>query len=109
MKPHLIWTFIGSVLSLFSGALARPTPFSTAFTYQGQLKQAGNPVNNTADFQFTLWDAPNFGGQHGGIAAADNVALTNGQFTVQLDFGALSFDNKARWLEIAVRSPAGSG
>jgi hypothetical protein len=29
----------------------------TAFTYQGQLKNASGPVTGNCDFQFGLWDA----------------------------------------------------
>ena len=29
----------------------------TPFTYQGNLKKSGQPVNTTCSFQFSLWDA----------------------------------------------------
>ncbi len=29
----------------------------TPFTYQGQLKQCGVPVNGISDFEFNLWTA----------------------------------------------------
>ena len=31
--------------------------YGSAFTYQGQLRDAGGPVNATCDLQFKLWDA----------------------------------------------------
>lgn len=94
-------------------------PLGTAFTYQGRLKLSGSPLNATADFQFSLWDDPGSGNpptggtQIGGTQAVDNVTVAGGLFTVQLnaagEFGPDAFIGDARWLQIAVRSPAGSG
>ena len=42
------------------------TPLGTAFTYQGRLTdEAGVPVDDTCDFQFSLWDDPDAGTQVG--------------------------------------------
>ena len=43
------------VLATF-GAFAA-TPLTTTFTYQGQLKLAGVPLNGATDFEFRLFDA----------------------------------------------------
>jgi len=32
-------------------------PAGTAFTYQGRLQKDGQPVDDTCDLRFTLWDA----------------------------------------------------
>ncbi len=88
---------------------ARPTPTGTAFTYQGQLKLGDNNVNSTADFQFSLWDAASGPSQIGGIVPVNNVTISNGLFSADIDFGGGAFGTNARWLQIAVRSPAGSG
>jgi len=101
---------LGTAAFTADAAHGRPTPLGTAFTYQGQLKQSGNALNGTADFQFTLWDSPGgAGAQYGPVLALNNVAVTSGLFTVQLDFGASAFNGDARWLQVEVRSPAGSG
>jgi hypothetical protein len=81
----------------------------TAFTYQGRLNKDGNPVSGTCDFQFSLWDALSGGTQIGSTITKYNVAVNNGFFTEQLDFDASAFNGDARWLQIAVRCPAGSG
>ncbi|MFQ5591859.1 MAG: hypothetical protein ACE5HE_11905, partial [Phycisphaerae bacterium] len=98
---------------------ATADPVGTAFTYQGQLKQGGAPVNDTCDFEFGLWnDSTNTGpaGQVGDTLVLDGVGgnpppvtVSNGLFTVELDFGASAFDGHARWLEVSVACPGGAG
>lgn len=87
----------------------------SAFTYQGQLRQGGSPVNGTCDFQFSLWNAASGGTQVGGTQTRSNVAVSNGLFTVEVDFGVggifepAPFTGEARWLAVAVRCPTGTG
>jgi hypothetical protein len=84
-------------------------PVGTSFTYQGQLKDANGPVTGSCDFQLGLWDSLSGGAQVGSTLTQNDVAISEGLFTVQLDFGANAFNGSARWLEIAVRCPAGDG
>ncbi|MCS7060855.1 MAG: hypothetical protein RMN25_06770 [Anaerolineae bacterium] len=81
----------------------------TAFTYQGQLKKSGSLVNGSCDMQFSLWNAETGGTQIGLTQSKPNVSVNNGLFTVQLDFGTGAIQGDARWLEMAVRCPAGGG
>ena len=82
----------------------------TAFTYQGQLIKDGVPVNGTYDFRFVLYDAPTGDNIVAIIQDKLNVTVTGGLFTVpNLDFGSVIFTGAARWLEVWVRYPAGSG
>ncbi|HNQ23969.1 MAG TPA: hypothetical protein PKK06_12835 [Phycisphaerae bacterium] len=102
---------IGMLLSAPAFAQAA---LGNAFTYQGQLKQDGQPVTNTADFVFTLWDAATTppGVQIGQTVSVEDVEVVGGLFTVALDFGPDGediFTGGSRWLQIAVRAPAGGG
>ncbi|MEK6677518.1 MAG: hypothetical protein AABZ47_17930, partial [Planctomycetota bacterium] len=81
----------------------------TAFTYQGQLKNDGVPLNGAADFRFTLWNDAVGGVPIGVSQFRNNHAVTAGLFAVELDFGQSAFDGSSRWLEIAVRVPPGAG
>jgi hypothetical protein len=88
-------------------------PVGTTFTYQGRLQQNGQYVNGvTCDFQFSLYDAagsgtPPSGGTQLGATLPRSAAVTNGYFTVDLDFGAV-FTGTARYLQVAVGCPTGS-
>ena len=81
---------------------------SSAFTYQGKLTDTSMPANGTYDFQFTLFDAVSGGNQIGLTVTNAAVQVTNGIFTVNLDYGSASFPGTDRFLEIGVR-PGGNG
>ncbi len=83
-------------LILASPLVAQP------FTYQGFLKDSGNPANGIYDFRFSLWTAPSGGIQVGPELEVNDVSVQNGLFTVQLDFGAV-WNGSDRYLEIVVR------
>jgi hypothetical protein len=83
-------------------------PLGTAFTYQGRLTQTAQPVNGTCDFQFSVFGAAS-GGAALGSQNVNGVSVSDGLFTVLLDFGAGVFTGEARFLEIAVRCPSGAG
>jgi len=107
-RHQIIW-LLPALLVVAPAGVDAQAPLGTEFSYQGQLKLAGAPLNGTADFEFALWDDPLAGSQMGNTAPVNAVAVTNGLFTVALNFGCAVFNGDARWLEIAVRSPAGGG
>lgn len=81
----------------------------TSFTYQGQLQDGGSPATGVYDFQFQLYDAVSGGASAGGPLAVDDVTVSDGIFTVELDFGSSAFNGDARWLEIGVRPGSSTG
>ncbi len=87
----------------------------TAFSYQGQLKKDGGLVNGTCDFEFSLWNQvgtgtpPTGGTQIGGTQSKSGVTVTDGLFTVSLDFGSTAFNGEARYLQTAVQCAGDSG
>lgn len=81
----------------------------TAFTYQGQLKQSGAAFNGVADLEFRLFTLASGGSQVGPTVSASAKTITGGVFTHDLDFGSGVFTGDERWLQVAVRIPAGSG
>lgn len=79
----------------------------TAFTYQGRLNSDGSPANGFFDITFSVWTSAGGPAQVGGILTNTAVAVSNGLFTVALDFGATPFTGEDRWLEIDVRTNGG--
>ena len=79
---------------------------ATAFTYQGLLRNSGTNVTGTNSLIFSLYNSA-AGGTQIGTPITNSLAVSNGLFTVSLDFGADAFNGSARWLDIAVsNSPA---
>ncbi len=78
-------------------------PLGTGFTYQGQLKLDGQPVDDVCNLQFSLYEDALGQTQVGSSQTVADVGVTGGLFTVQLDFGADPFRGDARWLGVQVR------
>lgn len=108
MKRTLI---IAQVLSLavYGGRASGQSPIGTDFTYQGQLRGSGTAAITSADFEFALFNAESGGTQVGTTLSITDVGVVDGLFTIPLDFGPAAFNGEARWIQVAVRSPAGSG
>ena len=93
------------VLLLANSAWAQ----GTAFTYQGRLTDTNAAANGLYDFQFKLYATANDSNVLGTVTV-DDLNVTNGVFTVQLDFGATHFaNNAAQFLEICVRLGSQTG
>lgn len=88
--------------------MSTASALGTDFTYQGQLKDAGNLANGIYDFQFKLYDADLNGNLVGSpnTVTINDQQVTNGLFTVTLNFGDSAFNGEARWLEVGVRPGA---
>jgi hypothetical protein len=80
---------------------------TTAFTYQGRLSDTNVAAAGPYDFQFALYDALSGGTQIGTTQTVSGNTVTNGIFTVQIDFGANALATGAdRYLEVKVKKPA---
>jgi hypothetical protein len=75
----------------------------TVFSYQGRLNAGGGPANGLYDFSFALYDTAIAGTQQGTTVTVTAIGVTNGLFTVMLDFGD-QFSGGPRWLGISVRT-----
>jgi hypothetical protein len=81
----------------------------TAFTYQGRLNDGANPASGNYDFSFALFSGNGTdSGQIGATQTNLAVAVTNGLFTANMDFGPV-FNGNAAWLAVGVRSNGQSG
>jgi len=78
------------------------------FTYQGQLQRDGAPFNGDIAMTFSLWNAPS-GGIYYSTTGALPVTVTDGLFSVEVDFPSISFDSSEFWIQIAVEDPPHSG
>lgn len=86
--------------TLFGAAASAQSLATTAFTYQGELQDAGSPANGTYDLAFKAYNSLNV--QVGPSVVANDVSVVDGKFTASLDFGDL-FNGQALSLEISVR------
>jgi hypothetical protein len=99
ISPKTIVAALAALLIFpVSSALGQGT---TAFTYQGQLSNSGTNVNGTNVLVFSLYSAAS-GGTAIATPITNGVFVSDGLFTVNLNFGASAFTGNACWLDIAI-------
>ena len=97
---HQKWTYVAGVM--LGMAMTTGVAADTTLTYQGELKENGGLANGSFNLEVSLWDAVTAGSQIGSTIMFNGLPVSDGRFTVGLDFGATAFDNADRWLEIGV-------
>lgn len=106
MKNRNVWKLLLFTVCLSLGRMALAQ--GTAFTYQGQLLDNGNPANGDYNLTFAVFDALVDGTQVSVSLTNAPTSVSNGLFTVTLDFGAGLFPGDARWLEVGVATNGSS-
>ena len=89
----------GLMIFLFAVSISAQT---TVFTYQGKLTDNGIP-QAIYQMEFRLFASAGGSDQIGATVTNTNVAVNQGVFTVNLDFGAAAFSGADRFLQISVR------
>lgn len=80
----------------------------TAFVYQGRLADRGRSVNGTFDVAFSLFPTTTGGTRIGPILSFPATSITNGLFTLSIDFGQGAFNGQDRWIELSARTNGAS-
>ena len=90
-------------LTILLACVAFAAGQTTQISYQGSLKDAGAPASGPYDIEFRLFDSQTGGTQIVSEVLLPNVPVSEGVFSVALDFGAAAFPGADRFLEISVR------
>src|SRR5208283_4760775 len=80
----------------------------TAFSYQGRLNNNGSPAAGTYNLTFTLFNTNTTGVAIAGPVTNNAVIVTNGLFTVLIDFGSGVFNGTNCWLQVGVETNGAS-
>lgn len=95
------WLLASTLFGCMTAVVA--APLSTAFTYQGELFDGGVPAVGSYDLRFTPYADASNPGLLGPPLVVQDVLVSNGIFTTQVDFGPGFFVGDAVFLEVAVR------
>jgi hypothetical protein len=109
MKYHGARLLCAALLSIVALQPGGAKAQCTAFTYQGRLADGGSAATGTYDMRFTIYDAVSGGSMAGDPVTNASTGVSNGLFTVALNFGMGVFTGPARWLEIEVRTNGSVG
>lgn len=77
----------------------------TAFSLQGRLANDAGPTSGPVDLRITPWDDATAGASLEAPVVLGSVALEEGVFSVDVDFGPLPFLGQPVWLAVEVRGP----
>ncbi len=94
-----------SALTL-SGRELAAQPLGSGFTYQGQLKELGQPASGLYDLQVCLFDSASNPIPIQCAQDFNDVPVEAGLFAITLDFGSAPFSGQQRFLELRVRPGA---
>ncbi len=98
-----------AALVMTTASFSRPLlAQGTMFTYQGRLNDNGQPATGSYDLTFSLFNVSTGGSVVAGPLATNAFAISNGVFSVGLDFGSGVFNGTNYWLQISVRTNNGS-
>jgi len=109
MTRSRIWRCFVIAIFFLLGTAATAPGQTTSFTYQGRLTDGGTPANGNYDFIFQLYDASDGDNLLGHEMGVPSVPVTDGIFSVTIDFGANAFPGADRFLQIIVRRTGDPG
>lgn len=106
----VLYLYAGDAVTVLDSLViaVEPATVGSAFTYQGRLIDDGEAQSGAYDFEFRLFDAPTGGVQLGETNLGEDLEVSSGYFTAELDFGAASYEGQSVWLEVSVREGASS-
>src|ERR1700677_193262 len=104
-KTHTSLIVLG-LLALFAlnSELSTAHAQGTTFTYDGQLQDNGIPAAGTYNMIFSLFTTNANGVPVAAPVTNNGVLVTNGLFTVLIDFGPDAFTGQIVWLQIGVET-----
>src|SRR5215469_6999843 len=104
MKNHARILFAMLALLTLNHQLSTLRAQGTAFTYQGQLQNNGALASGTYNLQFSLYTTNTGSSPVAGPVTNSAVVITNGLFTVTIDFGSSVWNGQTNWLQIGVET-----
>ena len=101
LRRRILWLAVGMLpLPAFAQSLG------SAFTYQGQLTEAGLPANGLYDVQICVFDSLSNPTPLSCTTGANDVPVEQGVFTLSANLGSTVFIGLERFLELRVRPGA---
>src|ERR1039457_329006 len=106
MKNILLAALTLPLLSALDPQLSTLFAQGTMFTYEGHLMDTGAPANGLYDIRAVLYASSSGGALISALYTNSAVTVSNGLFTITLDFGGL-FNGTPYCLQIGVRTNGG--